>query len=454
MTPQVAIFDSGIGGTGVLNHVRGLAPWADLVYVADHAFGPYGERSLTEVRSRTEILARYLDSAGVEVVVIACNSASAAALHHLREVMPDMAFVGMEPAVKPATELTTTGTIGVMATAATFQGELFKALIGKHGDEVTVVEQACPGLAAAVEAGHDVGPLLDEFLPPLIEAGVDVIVLGCTHYPIIRDQIEVRLPDDTKVIDPAAAVARQVVEVAHEHDVDLKGVGSTRFWSTATPPGGSDLDWEPVGIPASSLGAMRAGETSIISAVGDVTTLHVDAITNAANNGLQHGGGIALAIAHAGAPDVDEESRAWIEEYGPLTPGVAALTSAGPMPSSYVIHVAGPIHDGSPSNEEDLAAAVLAAIDMATELEIGSLAMPAISAGIYGYPPDEATRVITETAAETLSESDTTLRTLHLVGYDLEMASRFASAIREMTSSASLPSASQASPPPSVGESL
>lgn len=429
MTPKIAVFDSGIGGTGVLRHVRELAPWADLVYVADHAFGPYGERSLEEVRSRTELLANYLDTAGVEIVVIACNSASAAALHHLRQVMPDLLFVGMEPAVKPAVELTTTGTIGVMATGATFQGELFRALIGKHGDEAVVVEQACPGLAAAVEAGDDPGPLLDEFLPPMVDAGADVVVLGCTHYPFIREHIEARLPDGVDLIDPAPAVAKRVIEVAHEHDVDLKGAGSIRYWSTGTVASGSSLEWESVGIPESVLAAMRAGETSILSITGDITSMDVDAITNAANNDLQHGGGIALAISRAGAPDVDEESRAWISEYGPLRPGIAALTSAGSMPSSYVIHVAGPIYDGSPTNEDDLAAAVLAAIDMATELEVESLAMPAISAGIYGYPPDEATRVIAETAAEILAEIDTTLKSLHLVGYDAEMAGRFSSAL-------------------------
>ena len=432
LTPKVAVFDSGIGGTGVLNAVRDLAPWADLVYVADHAFGAYGERTLEEVRSRTELLARYLDTVGVEVIVIACNSASAAALHHLREVMPELCFVGMEPAVKPAAELTTSGTIGVMATGATFQGELFKALVGRHGDDVEVVEQACPGLAAAVEAGADPGPLLDEFLPPIIEAGADVVVLGCTHYPFIRAEIEQRLPDGVEVIDPAPAVARRTIEVAHEHDVGLKGFASTRYWSTGVPPADSDIPWEPIGIPEAGVAGMRAGETSIVASRGDLTALAVDAIVNAANNELQHGGGIALAIARAGAPDVAVESEAWIRDYGPLSPGVAALTSAGPMPSSYVIHVAGPIYDGSPSNEDDLAAAILAVVDMATEIEVATVALPAISAGIYGYPPDEATAIIAETAAEAVSEADTTLRTVHLVGYDDKMAERFAAAIRHL----------------------
>lgn len=159
LTPRIAVLDSGIGGTGVLNAIRERAPWADIAYVADHAFGPYGERTLEEVRTRTELLARYLVTSGVEMIVIACNSASAAALHHLRTEMPAIEFVGMEPAVKPAAETTTAGVVGVMATGATFQGELFLDLVGRHGDDVEIVEQACPGLAAAVEAGDDPGPL-------------------------------------------------------------------------------------------------------------------------------------------------------------------------------------------------------------------------------------------------------------------------------------------------------
>ena len=132
LTPRIAVLDSGIGGTGVLSAIRERAPWADIAYVADHAFGAYGERTLDEVRARTELLARYLESAGVELIVVACNSASAAALRYLREAIPDVPFVGMEPAVKPAAEITESGVVGVMATGATFQGELFKDLVGRH----------------------------------------------------------------------------------------------------------------------------------------------------------------------------------------------------------------------------------------------------------------------------------------------------------------------------------
>ncbi|MDK1018495.1 MAG: glutamate racemase [Actinomycetota bacterium] len=433
---QIAVFDSGIGGTTILDRVRERAPWADLIYVADHVFGPYGERTLGEVRERTELLARYLASAGVAEIVIACNSASAAALNHLREALPEIVFVGMEPAVKPATELTTSGTIAVLATGATFQGELFRSLVGRHGGAVEVFEQACPGLAAAVEQGRPVGPLLDEYLAPVVSAGADVVVLGCTHYPLIRDEIEARLPEGTVVVDPSEAVARQVISVAHDRGLDLKGTASTTWWTTGLDPDRRDgRFWESIDIPILASAAIRVGSSTLSSSEGDITSMAVGAVVNAANSELVHGGGIALAIARAGGGTIDRESVAWIAAHGPLQHGVAALTSAGDMPSSYVIHVAGPIYREGQENEELLAAAVFGALDAATEIAVASVAMPAISAGIYGYPPDEATTVIAESAAEFLATEENPLRSVRLVGYDSAMTARFATALTSMIES-------------------
>jgi O-acetyl-ADP-ribose deacetylase (regulator of RNase III) len=155
----------------------------------------------------------------------------------------------------------------------------------------------------------------------------------------------------------------------------------------------------------------------------------VEAVVNAANVSLEHGGGIALAISRAGGATVSEESAEWIDTFGPLEPGVAALTSAGEMPSSYVVHVAGPIYAEGQENEELLVAAVFAALDTATEIEAESIAMPAISAGVYGYPADEATVVIAESAAEFVATTSTTLRSVRLVGYDHAMTERFTAAI-------------------------
>ncbi len=426
----IAVFDSGIGGTTVLTAIREQAPWADLVYVADHAFGPYGERTLDEVRDRTELLARYLVSFGVEIIVIACNSASAAALRHLRRVLPEVTFVGMEPAVKPAAVATKRGVVAVLATEATFQGELFRSLVGAHAEGIEVVQQACAGLAAAVEDGADVGVLLDRFMPAISDAGADVVVLGCTHYPLIEDQIAERLPEGVTIIDPAPAVARRVIDMAHDCGVDLKASGLVRWFTTDVLEQRRDgRDWETIDVPAEASAAMRVGETTITAVVGDITQMAVDAITNAANVDLEHGGGVALAIAKAAGPTLDEESRSWIDAHGPIQPGVAALTSAGRMPSSYVIHVAGPVYREGQDNEDLLAAAALAALDMATEIGSTTLALPAISAGVYGYPPDAATLILTEVVAEYLIDDETTLRGVRLVGYNEKMGDRFAEAI-------------------------
>ena len=431
---EIAVLDSGIGGTTVLDQIRKRAPWANLIYVADHAFGPYGERSLEEVRTRTEVLARYLESSGVSEIVIACNSASAAALHHLRQVLPEMTYIGMEPAVKPAGELTTNGKVAVLATGATFQGELFRSLVGRHADGIEVIEQACPGLAAAVENGEPVEALIDEFLAPVVTSGADIVVLGCTHYPLIRREIEARLPDGITVVDSSDAVAKQVINVAHELGIDLKGEALTTWWTTDTRTDRDDERfWEPIDIPVGAVAARRTGDATLSAVEGDVTTMMVDVVVNAANAGLNHGGGIALAISQAGGRAIDAESADWIATYGPLVPGVAALTSAGRMPSSYVVHVAGPIYTPGQENEALLTAAVLSALETVEEIEEASVAFPAISAGIYGYPADEATAVIAAAAQEYLADAEGTLRSVRLVGFEAIMAERFAAAISSGT---------------------
>jgi len=432
MTAQIAVFDSGIGGLGVLGHLRSRAPWAEVVYVGDHAFGPYGERSLEEVRARTQLIAQYLRSAGVELVAIACNSASAAALRHLREALPDITFVGMEPAVKPAVEATSTGTVAVLATAATFQGDLFADLVGRYGDDVTVIEQACPGLAAAIENGLPVDELLDRYLTPIRESDADTVVLGCTHYPLIESEIRHRLPG-TQIIDPAPAVAARIVDMAHARSIDLKGNGVVELWTTGLDATRADeWDWHVIDIPQDATAAVRIEGTTISALEGDITSMAVDAIVNAANAHLRHGGGVAAAISREGGPAIQTESDAWIDEHGPLEVGVAALTSAGRMPATYVIHTAGPVYTDGQDNETLLAAAVLAVLDTASDLELATIAMPAISAGIFGYPPDEATSVIAETVAVGVSEVERAPMSVRLVGFDDMMTNRFAMALTSM----------------------
>jgi glutamate racemase len=230
----IGIFDSGIGGLAVLAELERLAPGHPIVYLADQAWMPYGERSLEEVRVRSETMTRQLLDRGAEVIVVACNSASAAALHPLRRTFPHTPFVGMEPAVKPAAEQTGRGIIGVLATNATFQGELYGSVVDRHASEVSIVAQACPGLAMAVERGDTdtSGSLLAEYLPPLIDGGADTVVLGCTHYSFLVPQIKALIGPDVQVIDPAPAVARQVLRVLPG---STRTDGHTEYLTTGDP---------------------------------------------------------------------------------------------------------------------------------------------------------------------------------------------------------------------------
>lgn len=163
---------------------------------------------------------------------------------------------------------------------------------------------------------------------------------------------------------------------------------------------------------------------------GDITTQEVDVIVNAANAKLLHGGGVAAAISRAGAPIIDQESKAWVEANGPVGPGEAAVTSAGDMPASDVVHVVGPVFKPGGDNEERLRLAVTAALDSAQHLGASSVAMPAISAGIYGYPAEDATAVITDAVAAWLDSNPGVLTEVRLVAFGPETAEGFHAALR------------------------
>ncbi|MGQ0848283.1 MAG: glutamate racemase [Actinomycetota bacterium] len=214
---MIGMFDSGVGGLSVLLHVRRRLPAADLVYLADTANAPYGSRSLAEVAELAERCVNRLLAAGAEVIVVACNTASAAALHRLRADHPGIPFVGMEPALKPAAALTRSGVVGVLATTATFQGELFGSVVGRFGGEVEVFAQPCPGWADLVETGRVSGPeaadLIADRLDPVLAAGADTLVLGCTHYPFLEPLIAERAGAQVVVVDPSPAVGRQVERI-------------------------------------------------------------------------------------------------------------------------------------------------------------------------------------------------------------------------------------------------
>jgi len=232
----IGMFDSGVGGLSVLAESRSLMPGPTFIYLADQAYGPYGDRSLDEVRQRSDLIARSLIEHGAEMIVVACHTASAAALHYLRARHPLIPIVGIEPAIKPAVERSETGSIGVMATTATFQGELFSSVVERFAGNARVIARPCPGLADLVETGADptiVETALIEHLRPFRDRNVDRIVLGCTHYSFIGGLIADLSGVD--VVDPAPPVARQVARVAERNGLTKEGSGSTELLTTGDP---------------------------------------------------------------------------------------------------------------------------------------------------------------------------------------------------------------------------
>jgi glutamate racemase len=237
----IGVFDSGVGGLSVWREIARQLPHEDTLYLADQRHVPYGVRSLDEVRAFAEGVTRFLLAQGAKLIVIACNTASAAALHDLRRIFPEVPFVGMEPAVKPAAERSQNGIVGVIATEATFQGELFASLLERYASDVDVLTQVCPGLVDAVESGALDAPeteaLLRSCLAPLVEAGIDQLVLGCTHYPFLRPTIRRVVGDDIAIIDPAPAVARQTGRVLARRGLSAEQtrVGRHRFCTSGDP---------------------------------------------------------------------------------------------------------------------------------------------------------------------------------------------------------------------------
>ena len=216
----IGVFDSGVGGLSVLRAMRQLMPNENVIFFGDQGHVPYGPRPLEQVRAFSEGITRFLLDEGAKLIVVACNTASAAALTHLRETFPDVKFVGMEPAVKPAAETTRTGVVGVLATPATFQGALYASVVERFANGVQLLQDTCPGLVQQIEQGNldgtETRAILESALRPMLERGIDTVVLGCTHYPFVIPLIEQIVGRSVRVIDPAPAVARQAERLAAE----------------------------------------------------------------------------------------------------------------------------------------------------------------------------------------------------------------------------------------------
>lgn len=238
MTAPVGVFDSGVGGLSVAREIRRALPAEHLLYVADTAYVPYGDRAEDEVRARTLAIGGWIQAQGAKVLVVACNTASGAALEALRERLA-IPIIGLEPALKPAVRETRVGRVGVMATRGTIGSARFQRLVDNYAQGVQVVRDPCPGLADLVEDGMLAGPeleaRLEDYVAPLREAGVDTVVLGCTHYVFVRDAIQQALPG-VRLLDSSEAIARRTRQIlAESAALERAGTGSLRLLTTGDP---------------------------------------------------------------------------------------------------------------------------------------------------------------------------------------------------------------------------
>lgn len=243
---MVGIFDSGSGGLSVFRELRKLLPEESFVYYSDNAHCPYGEKGRDYIISRAQWITGFLLEKGADIIVVACNTATAAAISTLRNKYPDVPFIGMEPAIKPAVKRTSTGVVGVLATAGTLKADKYLNTREKWAENVKIAEHIGQGFVELVETGKTSGPdaeaVVRNSLQPILDEGADVIVLGCTHYPFLSGTIskvasELYPDRELKIIDPAPAVARHALEVMEE-----KGLISAKGFSMELHASGDDTN--------------------------------------------------------------------------------------------------------------------------------------------------------------------------------------------------------------------
>lgn len=237
---HIGLFDSGLGGLSILRALQRHMPRARLSYVADSANAPYGERDDAFIAGRAIAISEFLLSQGVQAIVVACNTATAMAVHTLRSRWPELPIVGVEPGVKPAVAWSVNRRVGVLATPGTLASEKFRRLIELHGRDAVIVPQPCPGLAKEIEAGELDTPalraLVARFSEPLRLAQVDTVALGCTHYPFVLPLFEQALGPGIRIVDTAEAVARQVQRVCVDLPASPPGSPSIQLWTTGSAP--------------------------------------------------------------------------------------------------------------------------------------------------------------------------------------------------------------------------
>jgi len=237
----IGIFDSGVGGLSVLRAIRAQMPEESVLYFGDQIHIPHGHRPMEQIREFSEAITNFLLERNAKLIVVACNTASAAALKYLREKFSDVQFVGMEPAVKPAAETTQTGKVGVLATPATFQGALYASVVERFANGVELFQNTCNGLVQQIEQGNLNGSetrrILEGALHPMLEKNIDTVVLGCTHYPFVIPLVQEIVGEKVRVIDPAPSVAKQVKRLleAGEMKNDSSGLGKVALYTSGDP---------------------------------------------------------------------------------------------------------------------------------------------------------------------------------------------------------------------------
>lgn len=233
----IGVFDSGVGGVSVLREIRRVLPAEDLIYLADSAYTPYGDRPADVITERSIAMVSLLENGGAKAVVVACNTATGIAVDALRARFT-LPIVAIEPAVKPAAARTRTGVVGVLATTQTLASRRFATLVDTHATSARIVTQAAPGLVERVEAGElsseATRALVERYVKPLVDGGADTIVLGCTHYPFLGAVIQEVAGPSIAVIDPAVAVARELHRRLDAAGLLAPGTrsGTVRFWTT------------------------------------------------------------------------------------------------------------------------------------------------------------------------------------------------------------------------------
>lgn len=234
---SIGVFDSGAGGLSILSGIHQLLPVESLLYVADSAHAPYGPKGDEFIRARCELIMQFFVRHQVKAVVVACNTATAAAVAQMREGYA-MPIIGVEPAVKPAAEQSKSGVVGVLATSGTIASDKFVSLQSRFAQQVEILTRACPGLVELIEklppSTYALDRMLHDYIQPLLDRGADTLVLGCTHYSLIRARIQHIAGAEVSIIDAGTAVAKELQRrlVAQGLDNTSGGMGSVHFYSS------------------------------------------------------------------------------------------------------------------------------------------------------------------------------------------------------------------------------